>query len=87
MLTYWQKSVKKWSLPKSSQHWIVFFEKRRCSYEWRQGLNRVARRAKGPGARGAEATLGAHANPLPQPLLPRTTGESPSAAPKNKKND
>ena len=64
-----------------------FFEKRRCSYEWRQGLNRVARRAKGPGARGAEATLGAHANPLPQPLLPRTTGESPSAAPKNKKND
>jgi len=50
-------------------------------------LNAVARIAKGPGARGAEATLGANARPLPQPLLLRTTGESPAAAQKIKKED
>ena len=35
---------------------------------------------QGMGARGAEATLGAPANPLPPPLQARITGESPTAA-------
>jgi len=52
----------------------------------RQGLNKVARKAKGSGARGAEATLGAHASPLPQSLLLRTTCESPAAAPQKNKS-
>ena len=34
----------------------------------RQGLSQVARRVAGPGPRGAEATLGAPASPLGQPL-------------------